>query len=139
MVDKNAWGEYLWHTIHFVALGYPKNPSEKDKTNYKLFYENLKNVIPCEECSKHYEKNLKEINVKNFLETKEKLFEWTVLIHNQVNKLLNRSEWSVKKAYSFYTSPFFNLRNSTKCFNNTYILIIIILLCIIGYMIYKNK
>ena len=44
MIDKNSWGEYLWHTIHFVALGYPNNPSDIDKKNYKNFFE-IKNNL----------------------------------------------------------------------------------------------
>ena len=48
MIDKNAWGEYLWHTIHFVSLGFQKILQEMIKY-YKLFYENLKNVLPCQD------------------------------------------------------------------------------------------
>ena len=138
MIDKNSWGEYIWHTIHFVSLGYPRNPSNIDKKNYKIFYENLKNVIPCDECSKHLEETLKKIEINNFLSSREKLFEWTVLLHNEVNKLLKRKQWSVDSAFSYYTNPLFNLKNSTKCFNKSY-LIIILLLLIILIILYKNN
>tara|TARA_Y100000389_G_scaffold165369_1_gene169533 strand:+ start:182 stop:625 length:444 start_codon:yes stop_codon:yes gene_type:complete len=139
MIDKNSWGEYLWHTIHFVSLGYPTNPSSNDKKYYKNFYENLKNVIPCQECSEHYAENLKKYNIDNFLSTREKLFEWTILIHNEVNRMLGKSEWSVKEAYKYYTNPFFNLKNSTKCFSNSYFLIVLLLIFILLIILYKNN
>ena len=139
MIDKNSWGEYLWHTIHFVSLGYPIKPSINDKKYYKNFYENLKNVLPCQECSEHYEKNLKKYNIDNFLDTREKLFEWTILIHNEVNKMLGKSEWSVKEAYNYYINPFFNLKNSTRCFSNSYFIVVILLIIILLIILYKNN
>ena len=139
MIDKNSWGEYLWHTIHFVSLGYPNNPSSNDKKYYKDFYVNLKNVLPCQECSEHYAENLKKYNIDKFLDTREKLFEWTILIHNEVNRMLGKSEWSVKEAYNYYTNPFFNLKNSTKCFSNSYFLIVLLLIFILLIIFYKNN
>ena len=56
------------------------------------------------------------------------MFEWTILIHNEVNRMLGKSEWSVKEAYNYYTNPFFNLKNSTKCFSNSYFLIVLLLI-----------
>lgn len=139
MIDKNSWGEYLWHTIHFVSLGYPNNPSSNDKKYYKDFYVNLKNVLPCQECSEHYAENLKKYNIDKFLDTREKLFEWTILIHNEVNRMLGKSEWSVKEAYNYYINPFFNLKNSTKCFSNSYFLIVLLLIFILLIILYKNN
>ena len=139
MIDKNSWGEYLWHTIHFISLGYPKVPSNNDKKYYKSFYENLKNVIPCQECSDHYEKYLKKHPINNYLSSKEKLFEWTVILHNEVNKMLDRAEWSVDEAHRYYTNPLFNLRNTTKCFNNSYFIIALLLIMILLIVLYKNN
>ena len=139
MIDKNAWGSSMWNTLHFVALGYPNNPSEVDKKNYKNFYEKIQTIIPCEECSKHLETNLSEIPIDKYLDSKDKLFEWTVLLHNSVNKMLNKSEWSIKKAQRHYTYPLFNLRDSTKCFNNSYFLIILLLIILILTFFIKFK
>ena len=37
----SVWGPFFWHTIHIVALGYPKNPTYTDKKCAKEFYESL--------------------------------------------------------------------------------------------------
>tara|TARA_B110000259_G_C14023971_1_gene404019 strand:+ start:1756 stop:2205 length:450 start_codon:yes stop_codon:yes gene_type:complete len=139
MIDKNIWGTHLWNSIHFIALGYPRNPSNADKTNYKNFYENLVNVIPCDDCAEHLKKNFKLISIDNFLNTREKLFEWTILLHNQVNKLLNRREWSIQEAYALYNDPYFNIKTNNKCFNNYYFFISVLLFIVIMTLLFKDK
>ena len=52
-MDPNIWGKHMWASIHFIALGYPHNPSETDKNNYTAFFENLHNVLPCNTCGNH--------------------------------------------------------------------------------------
>ena len=125
--------------MHFIALGYPNNPSNADKNNYKNFYENLVNVIPCADCAEHLKENLKSIPIDTFLNTREKLFEWTVLLHNQVNKLLNRREWSIQEAHALYTDPYFNMKSNNKCLNNSYFFISVLLFIVIMALLFKDK
>ena len=44
--------------LHFIALAYPEKPSEEQKKNYKIFFDSLKNVLPCILCSNNYKKHL---------------------------------------------------------------------------------
>ena len=67
MVSKKIWGPHLWYSMHFIALGFPLDASNIDRTNYKNFYINLPNVIPCEECSKHFAKNLNNYNINEII------------------------------------------------------------------------
>ena len=137
-MDKNIWGSDMWHTMNFVALGYPKGATNKDKTNYKNFYENIVNVIPCQECSVHLNENLKNTPINNYLNSREKLFEWTVLLHNSVNKHLGKPEWTNEKAYNYYTNPHFNLNDYVQCFNWSYSSVIVLLIIIIILFFTKN-
>ena len=142
MIRKELWGPHLWYSIHFIALGFPNDASSIDKKNYKNFYISLPNVIPCEECSKHLINSLNQFPIDNFLLNKDKLFEWTVIIHNEVNKLLNKEIWSVDRAKLFYNN--FNINKTTTCkttnnINNLYIILIIILIIIIGVLLRQNK
>jgi len=139
MINKDIWGSHLWYTIHFIALGFPNEASSIDKKNYKNFYLNLPNIIPCEECAKHLVTNLNNYSIDNYLDTKEKLFEWTVILHNQVNKMLRKEEWSLEKANKYYNNFNIKLEEKKKCFNNKEYLIIIILLIIILYLLIKKK
>ena len=105
MINKEIWGKHIWYTIHFIALGFPNKASNIDKKNYKNFYMNLPNIIPCQECEKHLITNLNNYPIDNYLDTKERLFEWTVILHNQVNKILGKNEWSLDKANKYYKDP----------------------------------
>ena len=104
-VEKDSFGPPLWQSIHFIALGYPKEPSENDKNNYATFYNNLPNVIPCYECSQHLRENLKKSPIRDYLESRENLFEWTIKLHNVVNEMLNKPTWELQDAFDHYLTP----------------------------------
>jgi len=139
MLSKETWGPHLWHSIHFIALGFPNNASSIDKRNYKNFYINLVNIIPCEECSKHFANNLNNFKIDNYLESKNKLFEWTVIMHNEVNKILGKKIWSVEEALKHYQNFNIKLEETKKCFNKAYLIIILLLIVIIFILIKKYK
>jgi hypothetical protein len=102
-MEPKIWGRYMWTSIHTIALGYPDNPSEQDKTNYKEFYTNLWKVIPCQRCSDNYQKHLLELPIDEFLSTNDDLFKWTVDLHNIVNKYLNKPVISLQQAQDIFT------------------------------------
>jgi hypothetical protein len=138
-MDKNIWGKHFWFTIHYAALGYPKDASTEDKKNYKNFYEIISKVLPCDYCSSHYEELLKEIPVDNFLDNRDKLFEWTVIIHNRVNRDLKKPEWELEDAKNFYVlnhGPK-NIKNYHS--NKIIIFISIILFILLIIKLKKNK
>jgi|TARA_B110000259_G_scaffold163323_1_gene188571 hypothetical protein len=143
-MDKNIWGKHMWNTIHFVALGYPNNASNVDRDNYRNFYINIEKIIPCQECATHLKENLSDIPIDTYLNSREKLFEWTVLLHNLVNKHLGIREWSYDEAYKYYTNKNFNLNSYIFCYNKLFIIIIVLLIIIIffilctKYNIFKN-
>ena len=99
----NTAGPKLWKSIHNVALvEYPENPSEDDKTYYMNYYKNFWKIIPCLKCSVNYRKNWEELPITSYLESRTQLFEWTVLLHNIVNKELGKKEISLSEALSIY-------------------------------------
>lgn len=99
----NTAGPKLWKSIHNVALlEYPENPSEDDKTYYMNYYKDFWKIIPCLKCSVNYRKNWEELPITSYLESRTQLFEWTVLLHNIVNKELGKKEISLSEALSIY-------------------------------------
>jgi hypothetical protein len=88
--DVAVWGPPFWETIHNVALAYPDNPSSQDKINYKQFYLNLDKVLPCTICVKYMRDIVASYDISDYLDSPTHLFEWTVLIHNAVNKHLKK-------------------------------------------------
>ena len=103
-MPPSVWGPFFWHTIHIGALGYPvKDPSYGEKKAAKEFYESLVFIIPCPVCKEHYAQHIKENPITPFLDTRKDLFEWTVNIHNLVNKDLKKPEVTPLEAIQWYT------------------------------------
>lgn len=93
--------------MHTVALGFPMQPSDEDKENYRTFYYSLTHVLPCSTCREGYARIFEEIPID--LSGTMALFIWTVNVHNAVNRKLGHPtmdpDW-VRNEYVF---------GSTKC------------------------
>jgi len=92
------WGPHGWKFIHFVTLGYPDNPSDEDKLNYKKFLTSIKNILPCSFCSNHYKQNLIDNPLdNNALSSRINLINWGIKVHNAVNKSNGKKEYSLEE------------------------------------------
>lgn len=129
---KIYWGKPFWQTMHYVALKYPSNPTETDKMTYINFYNILGDVLPCEPCRKHYKKMLQDYPMDDtVLKDKDSVFAWTVFLHNQVNKRINKKIYTVEEAKRLYTHE----ENDNKKRNLWIISIVLILILISAYII----
>jgi hypothetical protein len=84
-MNQNIWGPSMWFSLHTITFSYPIKPTELEKANYKIFFENFKNVIPCSVCKKNYIRHLKEHPIDNYLSTRKKIVYWLIDLHNMVN------------------------------------------------------
>jgi hypothetical protein len=102
LFPPTVWGPFFWHTIHIVAIGYPKNPTYIDKKCAKEFYESLAYLIPCSVCRTHYKEHITSNPLTPFLDSRTDLIKWTVDIHNSVNKMLGKPEWTMEEVMAYY-------------------------------------
>jgi predicted GNAT superfamily acetyltransferase len=134
MVNPNLWGPHGWKFIHYAALGYPNNPTLQEKNNYKFFYNNLQNILPCLKCRVHYAENIKNDPIDNHLHSNIDLFNWTVDIHNIINREYNKKIYSYDEALAIYT------RNYYERYDNIYIgLLLLIVVLLVIYICKKCK
>lgn len=89
-IGTQVWGGPLWFSIHIIALVYPKQPSYADKKAAKDYFESLQFLLPCPICRTHLKEHLAKNPITPHLDRKEDLFKWTVVLHNEVNKSLNK-------------------------------------------------
>jgi len=101
-IPPSTWGPFFWHTMHLVALGYPTKPTYAEKRAAKEFYESFTHLIPCPVCKLHYADHVKNNPLTPSLDTRHDLFQWTVRIHNLVNKDLGKPEYLESDAIAFY-------------------------------------
>ncbi len=86
----SCWGPIGWAFIHSIVMGYPsQNPAPEIVEHYRQFFLNLGNILPCIWCKKNYEKNLRELPIEPYLDSRKKLALWAYKIHNLVNDELN--------------------------------------------------
>ena len=108
-MDPNIWGSHAWLFLHTITLNYPDNPTKFDMDNYKNFFENLGEVIPCEVCKAHYKKNIKMYPIQ--LESKESLAKWLHHIHNLVNVKNDKPEYSYDQFIEKYSDLYSTNKN----------------------------
>jgi hypothetical protein len=106
-MEPQYWGPCIWRAVHVIALGYPQQPTETDKQSYAAYYKELWKVLPCFKCSVNYKRHFQELPITDFLQSRDTLFEWTVHLHNIVNKELGKKELTVEEAKAI------NLSNNT--------------------------
>lgn len=97
------WGPYFWGTIHITCLGAPDVFDDFDKQAYANFFNTLPFVLPCGSCGKHFYETLKMEPVEPVLTTKYALFEWSVKVHNVVNKRLGKPEKTLDESLTYWS------------------------------------
>jgi len=109
-MDPNIWGPSAWVFLHTITLTYPHNPTNQDKKNYKLFFYNLANVLPCTYCSHNYSIHLKQLPIDSFLANKKSLVQWLLQIHNLTNNNLKKN---IIFTMDDFTQKYRNIYNKT--------------------------
>ena len=124
-VPPTKWGPHFWMALHIACLGCQ---------DYKIiagFVEGYKAVIPCLSCRLHFDSVLTENPVP---ETGD-FFQWSVDVHNIVNKRLGKPEFSYEEALANIVSgpapsaPKFDYK----------IALILLLIAIILVLIFNRK
>lgn len=103
------WGPHLWKSLHCISFGFPKNPTEDQKNGYKLFFQSLAYVLPCQYCRESYSYFIKSeptILTDSVFDSRDDLTFWVYKLHQRVNNKLDMDynvsfEQIVKRYESF--------------------------------------
>ena len=93
-VTKNQWAYPIWYIIHAASI---KTTSKKD---FVQLLHSIPHIIPCDVCSTHSTKFLKENNVNEV--PMNKLFEYTSNFHQEsksLEYLTDKENNNLKKIY----------------------------------------
>jgi len=99
-LPPDVWGPRLWGVLHTLCLTGTITPE---------FVQEFAHIIPCPSCAMHFRDLLEAFPFENALDK----FEWSVLVHNQVNERIGKPTISVQKArdvWSRRTSPQFDFK-----------------------------
>ena len=101
-ISPNIWGPSTWTFIHLIVLA-EQEPLNTIRLDYYYdLFQILTHLLPCEKCRNHLSENLQKLKSIKSLKTKRELFDWTVELHNLVNKLTNKKQWNLEEAYQHW-------------------------------------
>jgi hypothetical protein len=89
-MQANEWGPSAWKFLHTVTFAYPQDPDEEDKINFKVLFDSLRYTLPCSSCRSYFTQIYKYICIDHYLDSREGLTWWLFIVHNLVNRKLNR-------------------------------------------------
>lgn len=144
-IGPDKWGVHGWKFVHHVALGYPNTPTDNDINNYKSFFYILGNILPCHICSDHYNQNLLIYPLTNdVLANKTNLINWTIDMHNEVNKKHGKKIYGYGEALELIRNNYESgdlPKHKPEKKNNTmlYIGLVIFIILFIIAIVYKKK
>lgn len=138
-INPKKWGNASWKMSHYITFAYPDMPTSEDKNAIKSYFENLKYLLPCQNCRSHYIQYVTNHPLTDdILLSRYKLIKWLVDLHNSVNVRIGKKEYSLDEVIKIYSS---DENNKTFFDVDLHILqvifLIIIVVCLVLYMKYK--
>jgi ATP-dependent Zn protease len=144
-IKPQIWGEPGWVFLHSITMSYPNYPTPTDKHNFKYFFLNLQNMLPCEKCRINYKYHLLKHPLTNeILCHRDHLIQWLINIRNDLLISMNKPILSLKDILNKMENNNDNDNNNnikqqdSSGFSCTTILLLIIIIVLI-YYIYFNK
>ena len=135
-LNPKKWGPNTWNFLESCVIGYPDNPTNENKNNFKNFFYSLIDVLPCEKCRFNYKIHINKYPLTDeILSNKDDLFKWILNIHNLSSKKNYNFTDSIKYYNNYYSEK--NLIYKIK-YLVLFLLFILILLYISNYFIKKN-
>jgi len=109
------WGPSFWHVLHTMSFNYPVKPTCQDKSNYRNFVLNLKNVLPCKYCRINLVNNFKSLPLGYCdMKNRDTFSRYIYDLHELVNKMLGKKSGlsynDVRERYEHFRS---------RCTNDT--------------------
>ena len=101
-MDPKLWGPCFWRMLYFIARSFPENQDIDEKFHYFRFFLELGYILPCKACQKEYQKHFNLVSINNYLNSRESLFEWILIIHNMINKNNNKAMINAKEFHDKY-------------------------------------
>jgi len=90
-LNPEYWGPKFWDVLHLAAVGYSKSPTPAEKLGFRMFFDSLRYVLPCQKCRGSYENYLNTRGIQDSdLQSRDDLFRWVFELHNSVNLNLNK-------------------------------------------------
>lgn len=114
-IDPTIWGPKMWTMIHLICLQAPETIDTNVGNTYYMFFSMMPYVLPCDKCREHWLDHVRAFPLEQALGSRDKLFRWSVQVHNLVNKSLGKPEVPYEVALEHWTNVSKGRTPSTQC------------------------
>ena len=124
--DPLIFGPTIWPSLHIIAENYPENLDQKHKDHCYNFLKGLPYMLPCGYCGHHLlneETTRKgqigdnlDLNLRNACSSRDKLRDFFVEAHNNVNSHNLKDKWSSEDVKEYYSKVPACIYNNTGWF-----------------------
>lgn len=103
-IDPDIWGPSTWTFLHLTVLAEKENDLSNRIVYYKQLYTLLQQLLPCEKCRKHLKENMRLLTDIETIRTKRELFDWTTRLHNAVNRINGKREFTLEESLALWSA-----------------------------------
>lgn len=105
LLSKHDWGTIFWTYIHTICVIDGKDGIRERSERAKEILEKIDLLIFCKQCIKSYTDLLIQYPLGDIdLDKPMELFRWTVKVHNEINKKLNKPEYTYEQAVNVWST-----------------------------------
>lgn len=98
-IEPRIWGPHLWAALHLICEAAPAQLTGEQRGHYAAFFQHLAHVLPCGKCSTHLQTILSTSRpLGTSITTRERLVDWCIGLHNDVNADLGAPAMPVEEA-----------------------------------------
>lgn len=100
----DKWGGDIWRMFHSTTFLYPEqDPTDANKMLIRQYIAILPFLLPCSMCGMNFMKELEDHPLGEAeLASRDALSRWGVVLHNTVNRRLNKAEVSYESVYRYF-------------------------------------
>lgn len=103
-MKTSVWGNHAWNFLHACAYEYPASPTEGDKQAAANLFRSLGHMLPCKDCCRNYQQEVKEDPVEKHLGSRDELLAWLLRLHNKVNRRLGKATLTAEQLHEKYAN-----------------------------------
>ena len=100
----SVWGPHYWFFLHTMAFHYPTDPNTAAKKEVYRLIESFSIFMPA--FKDVWAAALADIPVAGYLDNRDNLVQWTLLVHNWVNRRLQKPIWTKSQMIDHYNVVF---------------------------------
>jgi hypothetical protein len=94
----------MWMSIYCIVLDYSDTPTAEEQAAIKLFFQSLYIVMPGSACKVMYQAALDKYPIDNSISSKAELWNWLVLVNNDINGRANKPAVTIESIISIVNS-----------------------------------